>query len=133
MHVDRDDQATCGEGLAATAVVPAKLAELLTAQAEVLERHTKALDPTDPDAAAELTAYTTLIEAHRRVARELTNLAEEMAGYRDLPMADHDPAVIADPKGQIEAFSRYVAIERELSALLHSRLEGDQALLQPEA
>ena len=38
------DQVTCGQGLAANAVIPAKLGELIASMAEILEVHTKALD-----------------------------------------------------------------------------------------
>jgi hypothetical protein len=118
-------QTTCGEGLAANAVLPAKLAELVAAQAEVLERHTRALDPTDAAAQKELDAYTKLERAHRDVAGELAGLAEEMASYRELPMGRHDMTVMSDPKGQMEAFRRFIAVERELLALLQTKLEGE--------
>ena len=118
-------QTTCGEGLAANAALPAKLAELVAAQAEVLERHTRALDPTDAAAQKELDAYTKLERAHRDVAGDLADLAEEMASYRELPMGRHDMTVMSDPKGQMEAFRRFIAVERELLALLQTKLEGE--------
>ena len=34
-QMEHGDRPTCGEGLAANAVLPAKLAELMTAQAEI--------------------------------------------------------------------------------------------------
>ena len=128
--MDSDVQPTCGQGLAANAVLPAKLAHLMAARAEVLERHTKALDLTDPNAQRELDAYTTLARAHRGIATELTKLAQQMAGYRNLPMARHDVDVLADPEGQAEAFKRFVAIERELQALLRAKLEEEEELLR---
>ena len=125
-----EDQPTCGKGLAANAVLPAKLAGLLAARAEVLERHAKALDRADPNAQQELDAYANLARAHRELASELTSLANEMAGCRDLPMARHDLAVMASPEGQMGAFRRFVAIERELLALLQAKLEEEEALLR---
>lgn len=123
------DQPTCGEGLAANAVLPAKLAELMAAQAEVLERHKRALDQTDAAAQKELDAYTRLERAHRGVARELAGLAEEMTDYRNLPMGRHDMRVMTDPKGQTEAFQRFVTVERELLALLQAKLEAEEEQL----
>jgi ABC-type glycerol-3-phosphate transport system substrate-binding protein len=99
------DTPTCGTGLAANAVLPAKLGDLLGATAEVLERHSAALDRTEPAGRAELEAYTALVRAHRAIARDLAGLAQQMAGYRDLPVARHDEAVLADPAGQAAAFS----------------------------
>ena len=129
-QTEHGDRPTCGEGLAANAVLPAKLAELMTAQAKVLERHTWALDLTDTTAQKELDAYTKLERAHRDVAGELADLAEEMASYRTLPMGRHDMTVMTDPKGQMEAFRRFVAVERELLALLQAKLEAEGELLR---
>ncbi|MBV9543637.1 MAG: hypothetical protein JOY61_04605 [Chloroflexi bacterium] len=42
---------TCGRGLAANAALPRLLSELMGAQADVLERHTRAIDTTDGNAA----------------------------------------------------------------------------------
>jgi len=73
-RMEHDDQPTCGEGLAANAVLPAKLAELMAARAEVLKRHTRALDLTDAAAQKELDAYTSLERAHRDVASDSLTL-----------------------------------------------------------
>ena len=128
--MEHNDQPTCGKGLAANAVLPAKLAELTAATAEVLERHTRALDLTDPAAREELDAYTALVRVHRTIAGQLASLAQQMAGYRDLPMGRHDETAMADPKGQAEAFQRFVAIERELLALLSAKVEEEDQLLR---
>jgi hypothetical protein len=125
-----DDRPTCGKGVASNAVLPAKLAELMAARAEVLQRHSKALDPADPAARQELDAYTKLVEDHRRVADELVDLARQMASYRGLPMGRHDLAVMSDPSGQAAAFRSFVEIERQLLGLLHSKLEEEDKLLR---
>ena len=100
------------------AALPAKLADLMSARAEVLERHTRALDLDDAAGRQEFDAYTALVGAHREVAAELAALAQQMSGHRDLPMAPHDTAVLSGPLGQAEAFQRFKAIERELVELL---------------
>jgi hypothetical protein len=129
-QMEHGDRPTCGEGLAANSILPAKLAELMSARAEVLKVHTRALDLTDAAAQKDLDAYTTLERTHRDVASELADLGEEMAGYRNLPMGRHDTTVMADPKGQTEAFRRFVAVERDLLALLQTKLEGEEELLR---
>jgi hypothetical protein len=128
--VTREEQPTCGNGLAANALLPAKLAELLAARAEVLERHMQALNQADPTAQAELDAYANLARAHRSVASELTRLAQAMASCRDLPMARHDLAVMANPAGQLEAFRRFIAVEREVLTLLQANVEQEETLLR---
>jgi hypothetical protein len=125
-----DDQWTCGKGLAANADLPAKLGELMAARAEVLERHAQTLDPTDPDTRPELAAYAELARSHREVAGVLESLGQRMAGCRDLPMGRHDMEVMADPRGQMEAFRRFVAVERELVGLLEDKLAEEQKMLR---
>jgi hypothetical protein len=121
-----DDQPTCGKGLAANAVLPEQLGKLLSAQAEVLERHTKALDLSDPNAQMELDAYTRVARTQRGIATELASLAQQMASYRDLPVARHDMHVMADPNGQAAAFQLFIARERELLELLQRKLREDE-------
>jgi hypothetical protein len=129
MKMEPNDQPTCGKGLAANADLPAKLAELTAAMADVLERHTGVLDLTDSAAREEFDAYSALVQAHRAVAGELASLAQQMAGYRDLPMGRHDEAALADPQGQAAAFQRLLTTERELLALLSTKVaEGEELL-----
>jgi hypothetical protein len=104
-QMEHGDRPTCGEGLAA-------------------------LDLTDAAAQKERDAYTRLERAHRDAAGELADLAEEMAGYRNLPMGRHDMTVMTDPKGQMEAFRRFVTVEQELVALLQAKLEAEGELLR---
>jgi hypothetical protein len=125
-----DDRPTCGKGVAANAVLPATLAELMAARADVLEHHTKALDPADPAARQELDAYNKLVEDHRRVADELVGLARQMASYGGLLMGRHDFAVMSDPSGQPAAFRSFVEFERQLLRLLQNKLEEDDKLLR---
>ena len=113
-----DLPSTCGEGLAANAVIPSKLGELLAATAEVLERHIKALDLEDAYSKIEADAYANLVQSHRSIADHLDRLAAEMVQYRDLPMGQHDEKVMKEPGGQMEAFQRLNAVERDLAALL---------------
>ena len=117
-----DNQPTCGQGLAANADLPARLGELLATRADVLERHMRALDPADPAARPELDAYAALAGAHRAIAAQLSQLADQMASYKGLPMAAHDMQVMTDPRGQAEAFQRFIALERELVSSLQSSL-----------
>src|SRR5687767_8076693 len=124
-----DEQWTCGKGLAASAGLPAKLGELMEAMGEMLERHTRALDPGEEAGEAELKAYRSVAQRHREVSTGLKGLAVEMAGYRELPMASHDMAVMQDPQGQAEAFGRVVEIERELVDLLEGKVKEAEEMM----
>jgi hypothetical protein len=123
-----DEQPTCGRGLAEHSVLPAKLAELTAAVAENLEAHMKALDPKDPHARAEHEAYAALVREHRETAADLKATATRMAGYRDLPMAPHDPTAMTHPRVR-EAFERLIRTKEALRALLQETADRDQQLL----
>lgn len=122
------DEPTCGKGLAANAALPAKIAELTAAVAEIFERHMKALDMSDENSRREHALYDRLSREHRDSAAALADTAERMASARDLPMGAHDMAVMADP-AMGAAFERFVRLEEELLQLLQSRLEEDRAML----
>jgi hypothetical protein len=122
------EQRTCGQGLAEHSALPAKLAEVTAAVADILASHTKALDLEDDNAREENRVYQKLVDQHRRTAAELRATAEEMAGYWDLPMGRHDPQAASSPE-VVGAFASFVRIEQELLALLQARLEQDRTML----
>jgi hypothetical protein len=122
------DQPTCGQGLAERSTLPAKLGELAASLADNLEIHTRALDPGDENAKRELAVYHGLVQEHRAIAVQLATVGEEMAGYRDLPMAEHDPEAMSSPE-VVTAFERYMKVVQELLTLLQEQVEEDQAIL----
>ncbi|HEY8147998.1 MAG TPA: hypothetical protein VIK51_03650 [Vicinamibacteria bacterium] len=123
-----DEQPTCGRGLAERSVLPEKLSRLTAALAEVLDIHTKALDPTDNYSKIEHAAYSRLVEEHRRIAAELAATAKRMAGYWNLPMGKHDQQAMSNPRA-FEAFETFVEIEGELVAALQDSLRQDRKML----
>jgi hypothetical protein len=122
------EEATCGKGLAANAGFPVKLGDVMSAVAGVLETHTKALDLEDDDAKQEYDAYVKLVDQHRRVARELHSLGEQMFSYRHLPMGRHDLDALSGPEA-VDVFQRLVNLEQELLLLLQQRLQEHHSLL----
>ncbi|HZN81950.1 MAG TPA: hypothetical protein VFC01_20010 [Mycobacterium sp.] len=124
-----EDPSTCGQGLSSRSPLPAKLGELLTALAQVLEAHMRALEPTDVNARKELDAYATLVTGHRDIADRLAAISEQMAGYRDLPMAPHNEASMSDTVAH-KAFERFIRREQALAALLQDQLAQDEQMLR---
>jgi hypothetical protein len=120
---------TCGRGLAEHSALPAKLADLTSSVAAILELHMKALDLTDGNSRIEFEAYRELANEHRDIAAQLHTTATEMAGYRDLPMGRHDPKAMATPLA-VDAFESFVKLEQELATLLERRLEHDRQMLR---
>jgi len=128
MKLDHDDPPTCGKGLAEHSVVPARMAGVLTALADNLAAHMPALDLTDANARKEYDAYNRLERSYRNIAARLQTTAQQMAGYRDLPMGRHDDKSMADAKS-LAAFERYVKLEEELVTVLQESLRKDRQML----
>jgi uncharacterized protein YndB with AHSA1/START domain len=118
--------ASCGAGLAQHAVLPAKVARMFAALAEMLERHRGTLVQGDPNAPGEDEAYRTLAASYREIALLVERAAARMAGYRELPMAAHDPNAFGP---QQQAFEALVKAQNELLATLRLAAEQDQKLL----
>jgi hypothetical protein len=123
-----ETQRTCGQGLAANSALPAKLSELTAAVARNLEVHLQALDLTDANAKQERDAYGELAKQHRDIAAQLRATAEQMAGYRNLPMGKHDQDAMTSPR-VLEAFEAFVKVENDLLILLQGRVKQDQQML----
>lgn len=123
------DQQTCGKGLAENSTLPAKLGELISAMADNLAVHRKALDLTDQNSRAEDEAYEKLLKDLRQVAAQLSVTANQMADYRDLPMGRHDEKAMRHPR-VAEAFEKFVGRKRELLTLLEQTTERDNQLLE---
>jgi hypothetical protein len=123
-----DDAPTCGTGLADNSVLPATLADLVTALRTVLATHLTTLDLQDENSRQEHAAYSQLTRAYEDIAGSLRAAAERMRGCRDLPMGRHDMQAMTGSE-PVEAFARFVDAEQELLALLQARLPGDQAML----
>jgi hypothetical protein len=123
------EQQTCGKGLAENSVLPARLSELISAMAENLEVHRKALDLTDQNSQAEYDAYEKLLKELRQTAAQLSVTAQQMAEYRDLPMGRHDEKAMTHPRVR-DAFEKFVRHKRELLKLLEQTEEQDAKLLE---
>jgi hypothetical protein len=119
---------TCGEGLAEISELAAKLAELMGAMSGVLETHREALAPRDANSRREDEAYRELAQLDRKIAEDLRAIATRRAGYRNLAMGKHDPAVLSSPKA-VQGFEKFVTLEGQLAALLQRRLETDRYLV----
>ena len=122
------EQPTCGKGLAANAVLPAKLGDVAARLGAILEAHIPSLDLTDERSRKEREVYQSLAEGCRRTSAQLEAIAQQMAESRGLPMGRHDLTAIGSP-GVLHSFRSFVQSEQELLALLQSRLDEDQRML----
>ena len=122
------EQPTCGKGLAENSVLPRAMGRVAFALAGALECQTKALDVTDPAGRKEYDAYRRLIDEFRGLAPHLRTVAEQMAGYRDLPMAKHDPADMSSPEASA-ALQDLVTFETELMTFLQASVDEHRRIL----
>ena len=127
--MDTENQPTCGKGLAENSVLPARLSNLISAMAENLAVHMKALDLTDSNSQAEYSAYEKLVNELRQTAVQLQWAANEMAGYRDLPMGRHDEIAMTQPEVR-ETFEKFVSHKQDLLSLLEQTAECDGQLIE---
>ena len=119
--------ASCGEGLAQHASVPAKVAPLFAALADTLELHRDLLDPTDPQAREEDEVYRELASRYRGLAQGIADAAARMASCQGLAPCPHDTSAFGSP--HLEAFQRFVKAQRELLEILRPAAERDQRFL----
>ena len=120
--------ATCGQGLAANAVLPEKMAALISAMAELLQNHTRSLDGGDANAQPEHDAYERLVSDQRTIASSLGALGSAMRGYHDLPPAPHD--MRSNCRSKIgRRFEAFIGAEEDLLALLQESVRSHRAML----
>ena len=116
------DQPTCGQGIAEHAALPEKFADVIGAVAENLEIHLSALDPSNKRSRPEFDAYVALATEHREIESRLRALALQMEGYRNLPMAEHDMAVMTSSNAA-DAIQRMIDGEQSLGRWLNESIE----------
>jgi len=127
--VPDEQPATCGEGLAATAVVPERIAAFLSAMGDLLKNHTRSLDVEHANARLERDAYEHLVREQCAIASNLSALAAAMRGYGALPPAPHDERVLVD-ETSIDVFAAFIAAEEEVLAQLQQDASSHRAMLR---
>lgn len=119
---------TCGQGLAEHSALHEKLSALLATIASNLQLHLASLDPSDETSRPEYDAYTALVRQHSDLAARHRSAAEQMASYRHLPMANHDPDVLGGAL-VMSAFRQLINDQEQLLDLLGEWVARDRALL----
>lgn len=122
------EQHTCGKGIAARSPLPARMADVANAMAEIFAFHQKSLPLNDDAAAAELRTYARIEEQLRSIAAFLQSLAQTMADAYAMPMAPHDFSVLATAENA-GTFGRFIASEQQLFEYLREAVEKDRAML----
>lgn len=116
---------TCGQMMSEKAVLPAKMAELVTAVATMADAHANFMltsEPKSKEAAAEAEGMKKLAQMHRDSAVAFTKIAESLKAAAAWPAAPHDmKKMMADPKIQ-ESMKLMLSTHKEMAALLQKEV-----------
>lgn len=126
------DQPTCGKGLAENSILPEQISKVIAAMAENLESHMQALDLTDKNSSAEYVVYESLVKELKQSALQLHLTANQMAGYRDMPMGRHNRKEMNHPRMR-EAFERFLKEKQDLFSLLERTMQRDHQIWETMA
>jgi hypothetical protein len=129
MNEGQGEQQSCGQGLAANAVILERVAKLLEATANALENHTRSLEPKAANSNQELKAYERLVREHRASAAQLSALAESMKSYRGLPVVEHDMSVLTDARS-IDVLDSLVRAQQDVRVPLRERVAEHSEMLK---
>lgn len=123
------DQPTCGKGLAENSVLPEQISKVIAAMAENLETHMQALDLSDKNTSVEYAAYESLVKELKASALQLHLTANQMSGYRTLPMGRHNMKEMNHPRVR-EMFDKFMKEKRDLLSLLEGTMQRDNQILE---
>ena len=123
------DQPTCGKGLAENSVLPEQISKVIAAMAENLETHMQALDLSDKNTSVEYAAYESLVKELKESALQLHLTANQMSGYRTLPMGRHNMKEMNHPRVR-EMFDKFMKEKRDLLSLLEGTMQRDNQILE---
>lgn len=123
-----DEAATCGEGVAQHAAIPAKLALMFEGLAETFALHRNMLELEDEHARKEDEVYRDLAARWSQVARQVRETAELMLAQRTLPMGAHDESGWGPDN--LAAFAKFVRAQGQALALLRVAQEHDERMLR---
>ena len=122
-------ESTCGEELAASAVVPEKIGELMRHVAVNLRAHADWVGDRTDAARAEREAMTSVAEHYERLARAAADAAAKMRSLDDLAPAPHDPATFDVP-----AFRSWmrdkIRLQRALAELISEHAAASENALE---
>ncbi len=112
------DGKTCGQMLADKAVLPAKMAEVMTAVTNMMEAHAKfMMTNKDKDSKKEAAALQKVAKEHKALAAAFKKTSESMKKLADLPGAPHDvsklmadPAIMASMKAMLTTHKEMIAL-----------------------
>jgi hypothetical protein len=118
----------CGAELGDAAIVPERLAALMSHVAENLEAHAGWVGVETPAAAAEHEGLLRLAADYRAIAAAALRTAATMRGLRDLEPAPHDPARW-DRAAFLQWMRRKIELQRAFAQLLLEHAEVSERIL----
>jgi hypothetical protein len=120
---------SCGQMTASKAVLPAKMAELTTAVADMYDAHA-AFMATDKskEAMAEVEGLKKLALQHRELAAMFTKTSESMKGAAAWPVVAHDHTKMMADKKLMESMGKMLTTHKEMAALMQKEIAEMEAM-----
>jgi len=118
----------CGAELGAAAIVPERLAALMSHVAENLEAHARWVGTETPQARAEHQGLSRLAGDYRAIAAAAQRTAATMHGLRALEPAPHDPTRWDRPRF-LQWMQRKIELQRAFALLLLEHAETSERIL----
>src|SRR3954468_4828761 len=119
---------TCGAELADAALVPHRLAALMSHVAENLEAHAHWVGSETPRAQAEHQGLLSVAADYRAIAAAAQQTAATLHGLRDLEPAPHDPSRWDRP-AFLQWMQRKIELQRGFAQLLLEHAEASERVL----
>lgn len=123
-----EEQPTCGQGLAAHALVPQLIAALMNATSDNLIAHLPMLVAGDADTQHERSVYERLSGMHLEAAAMLDAIATEMKEQHDMRMGQHDVETMSH-ENMSKALESMARAEAQLVAQLEVQLADHRAMV----
>lgn len=119
---------TCGQMMAGMSVAPAKLSEVVTAVADVLDAHVALMEPQkDKATQTEIKALRAIAKTHRQLATDASKTAAEMKKAESVPGAPHDMSKFKADAKLNEASQRMLTKQKELVAVVQKMIADQEA------
>jgi hypothetical protein len=120
---------SCGQMIASKAVLPAKMAELMTAVAETMDAHAALMIAgKTKEGAKEAKGLKKIAADHRALAKAMAKAQASMEAAAKWPNAPHDMATMMGDAKLMASMQKMLAAEKEMVALMQKDLAEMEAM-----
>ncbi len=123
------EEKTCGQHISEMAVLPAKMSEVMTAVANMMDTHaTLMLQDKSKPSKQEAAALKKLAAQHKKLAAEFKKTQEMMEKASTWPNAPHDMNKMMNDSASKTAMAEMLRTHKEFDALLNKQIAELEAM-----